>query len=159
MRQSIQEAPVLHRVDNKLGFWIPELDGLRAFACALVVIAHFNPWIASDQFVYQSVILQPIKSIQGGNTGVMLFFCLSSFLLTSVCLADIDRHGHINLAAFFLRRILRIWPLYFLYSVYRCCSFGRDYRSRKLPARQRHRWHGSGRNRLLLFMGCSLAIG
>jgi len=117
LQESIQRAPVLHRVDSKLtisdGFWIPELDGLRAFACALVVIAHFNPWIASDPFVYQSIILQPIKSIQGGNTGVMLFFCLSSFLLTSVCLADIDRHGHINLAAFFLRRILRIWPLYF----------------------------------------------
>jgi peptidoglycan/LPS O-acetylase OafA/YrhL len=117
MQEGIQGAPALHRVDSKLtpsnGFWIPELDGLRAFACALVVIAHFNPWIASNPFVYQSIILQPIKNIQGGNTGVMLFFCLSSFLLTSVCLADIDRHGHINLAAFFLRRILRIWPLYF----------------------------------------------
>jgi peptidoglycan/LPS O-acetylase OafA/YrhL len=112
-------AATMSRVDSKLAtssaFWIPELDGLRALACGMVVVAHFNPPIAFNPSLgdYHSIILQPIKAIQGGNTGVMLFFSLSSFLLTSVCLADIDRHGHINLGAFFLRRILRIWPLYF----------------------------------------------
>jgi peptidoglycan/LPS O-acetylase OafA/YrhL len=89
-------------------FW-PELDGLRAVACGLVLIAHFNPWIEN----YISPVLSPIKAIDPGNIGVMLFFALSSFLLTSVCLSEIDRHGCFDLRTFYLRRIFRIWPLYF----------------------------------------------
>jgi peptidoglycan/LPS O-acetylase OafA/YrhL len=89
-------------------FW-PELDGLRAVACGLVLIAHFNPWIEN----YTSPVLSPIKAIDPGNIGVMLFFALSSFLLTSVCLSEIERHGRFDLRTFYLRRIFRIWPLYF----------------------------------------------
>lgn len=105
-RQTSSRQAAAHRV----AFWIPELDGLRAVACGLVVVAHFNPWIIEYK---ASPLLQPIKAIMGGNMGVMLFFCLSAFLLTSICLAEIERKGRINLGAFFLRRILRIWPLYF----------------------------------------------
>jgi peptidoglycan/LPS O-acetylase OafA/YrhL len=43
-------------------FW-PELDGLRAEACALVVVAHFNPWIGN----YNSPVLSPIKAIDPGQ--------------------------------------------------------------------------------------------
>jgi peptidoglycan/LPS O-acetylase OafA/YrhL len=73
-------------------FW-PELDGLRAVACGLVLVAHFNPWIGN----YSSPVLGPIKAIDPGNVGVMLFFGLASFLLTSVCLSEIDRHGRFDL--------------------------------------------------------------
>jgi peptidoglycan/LPS O-acetylase OafA/YrhL len=107
MQESKQQATTYA---DRVAFWIPELDGLRAVACGLVVVAHFNPWIKYKV----SPLLQPAKAIMGGNVGVMLFFCLSAFLLTSICLAELERKGRINLAHFFLRRILRIWPLYFV---------------------------------------------
>jgi peptidoglycan/LPS O-acetylase OafA/YrhL len=97
--------------------WIPELDGLRAVACVMVVIAHFNPWLGG----YVSPVLQPIKFFSPGNLGVMLFFSLSSFLLTSVCLSEMDRTGALDVRTFLIRRALRIWPLYF--SIFAATAF------------------------------------
>ena len=95
--------------DSARNFWLPELDGLRGIACALVLIAHFNPHIGD----YRSPILEPLKALSPGNVGVILFYALSAFLLTSLCLREFDRTGRINFVTFMLRRIFRIWPLYF----------------------------------------------
>jgi peptidoglycan/LPS O-acetylase OafA/YrhL len=48
-----------------------------------------------------------------GAFGVQLFFLLSAFLITSLLLREKVATGDIRLRAFYLRRILRIWPLYF----------------------------------------------
>jgi peptidoglycan/LPS O-acetylase OafA/YrhL len=52
--------------------------------------------------------------------GLSLFFVLSSFLITALLLAEQGRTGAIHLGSFYLRRILRIWPLYlsFLLTTY-----------------------------------------
>lgn len=49
-----------------------------------------------------------------GKLGVDLFFVLSGFLITYLLLHEKGRFGHINTRNFYIRRILRIWPLYFL---------------------------------------------
>lgn len=49
-----------------------------------------------------------------GNLGVNFFFVLSGFLISWLLLAERDAHQKINVRAFYIRRILRIWPLYFL---------------------------------------------
>ncbi len=49
-----------------------------------------------------------------GKLGVDLFFVLSGFLITYLLLHEKGRLGRINTRDFYIRRILRIWPLYFL---------------------------------------------
>ncbi len=48
-----------------------------------------------------------------GRLGVVLFFVLSGFLITYLLLAEERSKGSINIPYFYLRRVLRIWPLYF----------------------------------------------
>jgi peptidoglycan/LPS O-acetylase OafA/YrhL len=48
-----------------------------------------------------------------GGFGVDLFFALSAFLITSLLLREIEQRGALDVKGFYLRRALRIWPLYF----------------------------------------------
>lgn len=50
-----------------------------------------------------------------GNYGVQLFFFLSAFLITELLTREEDKFGKINVKSFYIRRILRIWPLYFTF--------------------------------------------
>ena len=49
-----------------------------------------------------------------GGLGVLLFFTLSGFLITYLLLEEEMVFGKVNIKQFYIRRILRIWPLYFL---------------------------------------------
>lgn len=72
----------------------PALDGLRGMAILLVLLAHgFPRWFVS-----------------AGPVGVTVFFTLSGFLITSLLLAERERMGRVNLAAFYRRRALRLLP-------------------------------------------------
>ncbi len=92
-------------------FYLPQLDGLRFLAFFLVFLHHLKlppagsmadgwatPWLALRAF---------------GWMGVELFFVLSAFLMTSLLLREHRARGAISVGRFFIRRILRIWPLYF----------------------------------------------
>jgi peptidoglycan/LPS O-acetylase OafA/YrhL len=50
-----------------------------------------------------------------GNLGVRIFFTLSGFLITYLLLDENNRTGKISLRAFYMRRIFRIFPVYYLY--------------------------------------------
>lgn len=96
-------------------FYQPELDGLRFFAFLGVFICHTLPFEAS---FYHGLHL-PMPWLWGGivkagAAGVDLFFALSAFLITSLLLREREETGDIALKSFYIRRILRIWPLYFL---------------------------------------------
>src|SRR5262245_16956442 len=77
----------------------PALDGLRAIACLAVVIGHTRgaPY-----------------DILHGYRGVLLFFVLSGFLITTLALREEAFRGRLDLRAFFIRRFFRIAPLYYL---------------------------------------------
>jgi peptidoglycan/LPS O-acetylase OafA/YrhL len=47
------------------------------------------------------------------DAAVSFFFCLSGFLITYLLINEYKENGMINIKNFYLRRILRIWPLYF----------------------------------------------
>lgn len=49
-----------------------------------------------------------------GGFGMSMFFLLSSYLITELLLREQRTTGAVHLKAFYVRRILRIWPLYFL---------------------------------------------
>jgi peptidoglycan/LPS O-acetylase OafA/YrhL len=96
-------------------FYQPELDGLRFYAFLGVFICHTLPF---DGAFYRRFHL-PIPWLWGaiaksGAAGVDLFFALSAFLITSILLREREETGGISLRRFYLRRVLRIWPLYFL---------------------------------------------
>lgn len=50
-----------------------------------------------------------------GAFGVSLFFVLSSYLITELLLREKDLIGTLDIRSFYVRRILRIWPLYFVF--------------------------------------------
>ena len=84
-------------------FYFPAIDGLRFLAFLLVFFHHSGRIIGSFFF------------IKTGWAGVELFFLLSGFLLTKLLLYEYKQANSIQLYKYFIRRILRIWPLYFLY--------------------------------------------
>jgi peptidoglycan/LPS O-acetylase OafA/YrhL len=87
----------------------PGLDSLRFFAALFVVIGHIPmnqesvglPHPAWGAFFYR------------GSTAVSFFFTLSGFLITHLLLEERRRTGDIDIRSFYVRRVLRIWPLYF----------------------------------------------
>lgn len=50
-----------------------------------------------------------------GISGVSLFFTLSAYLITELLLREREKTGTVHLRSFYVRRVLRIWPLYFVF--------------------------------------------
>ena len=87
--------------DNNTGAgYIKSLDGLRAVAIIFVVFFH-SPL--------------PLFKLGFGWAGVNLFFILSGFLITRILLHTASNPFPVYVKNFYLRRILRIFPLYFFY--------------------------------------------
>lgn len=80
--------------------YFPELDGLRFFAFLLVFVHHHS-------------LFSNINT--NGWIGVDLFFVLSAFLLTKLLIAEYYKTQTISFKKFYIRRIFRIWPIYFLF--------------------------------------------
>jgi len=91
--------------------YFPNLNGLRFLAAFLVIIHHIEQ--IKSTFKIDNYWTNPSILIIG-KLGVILFFVLSGFLITYLILAEERLVGEINIKKFYLRRILRIWPLYFL---------------------------------------------
>lgn len=91
---------------KKVGHYYPELDSLRFFAFLLVLI-HHSPYMKSIA-VWQTLS-------EYGWMGVDLFLCLSAFLFARLLYVEYQQKGAINVGYFYLRRALRIWPLYFFF--------------------------------------------
>jgi peptidoglycan/LPS O-acetylase OafA/YrhL len=83
--------------------YLPELDGLRGLAILWVVLYHCDPLLQGTWLHYIA---------EWGWAGVILFFILSGFLITSNLLASRDKPRYFH--NFHARRALRIWPVYIL---------------------------------------------
>ena len=121
---------------RKLTFYRPELDVLRFFAFFLVFLTHAMPSTARLERIGGHNLLLRISDglFRGGVYGVDLFFCLSSFLITTLLLKEAQQTGTIDIRAFYLRRILRIWPLYFIFLLCIGPIIGLFLPSQRLPA-------------------------
>jgi peptidoglycan/LPS O-acetylase OafA/YrhL len=102
-------------------FYRPELDVLRFVAFAFVFFFHTASSIRGE--MSSSGGIQPFLSTvaMAGSYGVDIFFLLSSYLITTLLLQEKDRTGTIDTRSFYARRILRIWPLYFIFIVSTIC--------------------------------------
>jgi peptidoglycan/LPS O-acetylase OafA/YrhL len=76
---------------------MPSLDGIRAISFLLVFFSHAG-----------------LGSLVPGGIGVTIFFFLSGFLITTLMRIEFDKNGHVNLPHFWLRRIFRIFPPFYL---------------------------------------------
>lgn len=96
----------------QLRFYLPQLDGLRFFAFLLVFIHHSSP--LEGLFAPGSLLASTLRFLKNfGWCGVDLFLVLSAFLITTLLLMEHLERGRISLRDFYIRRMLRIWPLYY----------------------------------------------
>lgn len=81
----------------------PELDGLRGLSIILVLLGHARPVV--ERF--------PLAGELAG-LGVLVFFGLSGFLITDLLVRERAVTGGVSLKNFYMRRVLRIFPAYYL---------------------------------------------
>lgn len=87
---------------------IKGFDGLRALSVMLVIMSHASIWTRLE-------ITNPgVLATFSAHAGVNVFFVLSGFLITNLLISEHKATGTISYRKFFMRRALRIFPLYFL---------------------------------------------
>jgi peptidoglycan/LPS O-acetylase OafA/YrhL len=87
-------------------FYRSELDVLRFGAFFMVFLSHWIP--LKNDSSHALIALRMCFAF-----GVSVFFALSSYLITELLQREKRQTGSLNLRAFYIRRIVRIWPLYF----------------------------------------------
>lgn len=100
--------------DSTKKIFFPNLDSLRFIAFLLVFLQH-GFYNAFAGFEHHNYLLDRVINLffLGGGTGVQIFFVLSGFLITYLIISEINTTGKLALGKFYLRRTLRIWPLYY----------------------------------------------
>lgn len=99
--------------------YLPGLNGIRAIAAICVVISHCN--IALPEFGIYNLSLFGFNKDQSPNgwwfgaQAVTMFFVLSGFLITYLLCVEYEKKKDVKIKNFYIRRLLRIWPAYFLY--------------------------------------------
>src|SRR5271170_422263 len=102
------ESPVEPALRPKSSEHLPALDGARGLAILLVLLIHLSAILRSNVFLNQ------VFSV--GWIGVDLFFVLSGFLITRILVSTQNDSRYYS--RFYIRRGLRIWPLYFTYVLF-----------------------------------------
>lgn len=94
--------------------YFPNLNALRFIGAFAVIIHH----VEQNKFLFGLDSIWETKTIFNlGKVGVVLFFVLSGFLITCLLLQEKEARSRINIKEFYIKRILRIWPLYYLITV------------------------------------------
>lgn len=96
----------------------PELDAARFLAFFLVFLHHSAPPVAiGSPFLFHfggaNGWRLKLALIESCALGVCLFFALSAYLITDLLLCERSEFNTLSVRRFYIRRILRIWPLYF----------------------------------------------
>ena len=145
----------LDLLDNRY----PALHGLRVFAIISVIQFHIT-WIFAGE---QNITID--ATFRNASLtiffGMDLFFMLSGFLIGSILLRSLEEHGSQNLRRFYLRRIFRTFPSYYIVLTYLACVTA-------LTASQLHNLRYEylyvtnfmplGRGDVIMFWGWSLAL-
>ena len=97
--------------DSQKRMYLPGLNGIRAVAALSVLFGHmwspFGNW----------GIGAPVFRIPWPEAPVTTFFVISGFLITYLLMNEVEKTGDVSIGKFYMRRILRIWPLYYGYMV------------------------------------------
>ncbi|MGK6342209.1 acyltransferase family protein [Chryseobacterium sp. DT-3] len=102
-------------MDSKKHIFFGGLNELRAIAAFAVILHHIELFKYRDKIdslfasKYTAYFIEHL-----GKNGVHLFFVLSGFLITYLLLSEKKKNSCIDFKKFYLRRIFRIWPLYYI---------------------------------------------
>lgn len=116
LTETVASPDIGRRGGSQERFYFPELDAIRFFLFWGVWGYHALP---REENVYTehhvpAVFASLITSlIKAGMASLDVFFILSAFLITELLLREKELRGVPDLKAFYVRRLLRIWPLYF----------------------------------------------
>ena len=102
--------------ENKIYF--KNLDSIRFIAAFIVYLGHGMSQSYQYLSVKNSILAKFLVIISTGQIGVYLFFVLSGFLITYLLISEHELNLKVSLKNFYIRRVLRIWPLYFLVLVF-----------------------------------------
>jgi peptidoglycan/LPS O-acetylase OafA/YrhL len=99
-------------MENKIKIiqYFSGLNALRFFAAFSVVLHHAEQIRMKNGLAH----LQQLSMFNNGGLAVTFFFVLSGFLITYLLLKEKHETQTVSVKKFYIRRILRIWPLYFL---------------------------------------------
>ena len=98
---------------SKSTVYFKNLDGLRFFAAAFVILGHCQAVLYEGKHIhFYTPFADKLSSF-----GVDFFFVLSGFLISFLLLKELETTGTINIRHFYYRRFLRIWPLYFGFGI------------------------------------------
>lgn len=87
-----------------------QFNALRFIAAALVLLHHAE----SLRLQFNLFNLKGFGLFQNGQNAVTFFFVLSGFLITYLLLKELKTSQTVRVKTFYLKRVYRIWPLYFL---------------------------------------------
>ena len=107
-------------ISAERSYYRPELDVLRFFAFLGVFLCHALPGVEfANHSGWERWAAWTFANFKAsGSFGVCLFFVLSSFLITELLMRESHSSGKVDVKAFYIRRILRIWPLYFSFLLF-----------------------------------------
>ncbi len=95
--------------------YFKNLDGLRFIAALFVIIGHCQHILYDSS--YHVLSYSPWGEKLAGF-GVDFFFVLSGFLISFLLIKELANKNDINIKHFYIRRTLRLWPLYFIVGIF-----------------------------------------
>ena len=99
--------------NNTEKIYFPGLNGLRFVAASAVIVTHIE--LLKQQVGLTSLLYEKNNPFffNAGGLGVYFFFVLSGFLITYLLMSEKKKDGKISIWNFYMRRIFRIWPVYY----------------------------------------------
>lgn len=91
---------------------VASLDGLRAISIAMVLSSH-----AAESCGFPQGLPSWLSWLFNGVLGVRIFFVISGFIITLLLLKEETSNGKFSIGNFYLRRIFRIIPVYYLFII------------------------------------------
>lgn len=101
------------------------LNTLRAIAALVVMLGHVELLKTINKV--PNLFSNEAPTIPSGHIAVVLFFVISGFLITFLLVKEKEKTGNISFRKFYMRRILRIWPLYYTVLILSLLLFRVDY--------------------------------
>ena len=98
-------------MSNSTGRRIPSLDGFRAISIVMVLYGH----LCGARSFPVSIADYGLWCGDVAHLGVLVFFVISGFLITSLLMSEREMTGAISLKRFYLRRIVRIFPAFYAF--------------------------------------------